>query len=382
MAADLSGSVAHLGDDGARIQDKGGAVLFTVDLSKPIPWKVHTLGQPARLIVDFAQLEWSKPPIIASNTIGEVRTGIYRPGWSRFVAILREPLNIDTAEMATQEDGTAVLSIVLRPTTAENFRATVGAAATEIDDSGRTSPPLPSDDGRLRIVLDPGHGGIDPGAEADGLVEADLMLSFARDLKETLLRTERFDVVLTRNEDVFVPLEERLTIARTAGADVFLSLHADALEADAGPASGMTVYTLSDEVTDRAALRLAERHAQNDILAGVDLSGTEDEVAFILLDIARRDTTPRSEALAGFVVSSVLSAGLPANSRPHRYGGFSVLKSAEVPSALIELGFLSSVDDRIRLSSDEWRIEASLALRDALLRWWDEDKLRSQSLKR
>jgi N-acetylmuramoyl-L-alanine amidase len=200
-------------------------------------------------------------------------------------------------------------------------------------------------------------------------------LSFARALQDELEREGRFDVVLTREDDVFVPLEQRMTLARAAGADVFLSLHADALEADAGSASGMTVYTLSDDVSEAAARRLAERHAQDDILTGVDLGQTEDEIAIILVDLAQRETAPRSDALAATLVNGFLSAGLAVNSRPNRHGGFAVLKAADMPSVLIELGFLSSTKDRARLTSDEWRAEAALAIRTALTDWAHEDAL-------
>ncbi|MEM9969787.1 MAG: N-acetylmuramoyl-L-alanine amidase [Pseudomonadota bacterium] len=228
-------------------------------------------------------------------------------------------------------------------------------------------------DGRLTVALDPGHGGIDPGAQADGLNEADLVLAFARRLEEELLRIGRFDVMLTRTADVFVPLERRMTLARQAEADVFLSLHADALPEDAGEATGLTVYTLSDDVTDAAALRLAERHAGDDILAGLDLTGTEDEIAMILLDLARRETAPRSLALADTLVETVGNAGLTLNSKPRRDGAFAVLKAADVPSVLIELGFLSSAADRARLRSDAWSERAARAIAQAIALWADAE---------
>ncbi len=231
-------------------------------------------------------------------------------------------------------------------------------------------------DGRVMVALDPGHGGVDPGAEAENMNEATLMLSFARRLKEELLRRGRFDVVMTREEDVFVPLETRMTLARSAGADVFISLHADALEADAGYASGLAVYTLSDDVTDAAALRLAERHAGDDILAGLDLTDAEDEIALVLLDLAQRETAPRSAALADVLVEAVGRAGLALNSKPRRDGAFSVLKAADMPSVLIELGFLSSAKDRERLMSEDWSTTAAHAIASGLALWADDEAVR------
>ena len=160
---------------------------------------------------------------------------------------------------------------------------------------------------------------------------------------------------------------------------MFLSLHADALEADAGHASGLAVYTLSDDVTDAAALRLAERHAGDDILAGLDLTGTEDEIALVLLDLAQRETAPRSAALSRAVVEAVGDAGLALNSKPQRDGAFAVLKAADMPSVLIELGFLSSPKDRERLRSETWSKQAAAALAAAVSLWADAEAVRQTS---
>ncbi len=371
--------LARLAGEGAVISDTGGRVEMRVEMSQPVPWRVHTLDGPPRLIVDFSELIWDADPVIQTGSVVQVNSGAYRPGWSRAVVVLREPLAVDAAEMQVMADGSAVMSLQLLPTTAEAFREAAGIDPVEIS-RVIVAPPPPS--GVLRVVLDPGHGGIDPGAEDGDLHEADLMLAFARELKEVLLRTGRFEVAMTRDDDVFVPLAERMTLARAAGADVFLSLHADSLAEDDGVASGMTVYTLAETVTDAAALRLAERHAQNDILAGVDLAGVEDEISVVLMDLARRETMPRSDALAARIVAGFRSHELVVNSNPHRSGGFTVLKAAEVPSVLIELGFLSSKRDRALLMSDAWSNSAAEAVRDALMQWADEDYLMRQGLRR
>jgi N-acetylmuramoyl-L-alanine amidase len=371
-AQPLTTALARVAEPGAVIRDDGQGVVIEVPLTQSVPWRVFTLDQPARLVVEFSEVVWETVPSLASSTVIEVETGRERPGWSRLVAVLREPLVVDSAEMTVADDGRAMLTIALWPTTADDFRATVLAPNSDAPSilSSQSTGFKP-----LIIALDPGHGGVDPGAQADDLIEADLMLSFARALKEDLVREGTFEVILTREDDVFVPLEERMTRARSAGADVFLSLHADALEADAGSASGMTVYTLSDDVSEAAARRLAERHAQDDILTGVDLGETEDEIAIILVDLAQRETAPRSDALAATLVNGFLAAGLAVNSRPNRHGGFAVLKAADMPSVLIELGFLSSKEDRERLTSDTWQAEAALAIRTALTGWAEEDAL-------
>lgn len=379
VSAEVPGAAfARLVGDGATISDAGGRVELNVEMTQPVPWRVHTLDNPPRMIIDFAELLWDAEPDLASDSIVAVNTGAFRPGWSRAVLMLREPLEVDAAEMQVRADGTALLAMQLVPTTAEAFRETAGTTTLEAEPAPVYPPPEP---GLMRVALDPGHGGIDPGAEDGDLREADLMLAFARELKEALVRTGRFDVVMTRNSDDFVPLEERMTLARAARADVFLSLHADSLAEDAGVASGMTVYTLAEDVTDAAALRLAERHAQDDILAGVDLAGIEDEISIVLMDLTRRETAPRSEALARTIVAGFRSHELAVNSNPLREGGFTVLKAAEVPSVLIELGFLSSERDRALLMSQEWSLAAAEAVRDALLQWADEDYLMRQGLR-
>jgi N-acetylmuramoyl-L-alanine amidase len=374
--AGTPGALAQLGPGGARIEDRGGSVTITIPMTQAVPWRLHLLDAPPRLVVEFNDLVWNVPPKGNSDSISQISAGRFSADWSRFVAVLREPLDVTTAALNIASDGSATLDILLTPTTAEAFRSEV--APPEPAPKVVTASPV-----RFRpvVAIDPGHGGLDPGAEAEGLVEAHIMLTFARRLKENLLRSGRYDVILTREEDVFVPLEERLTRARAAGAQVFISLHADKLEDDAGPASGMTVYTLSDAASDTASERLAERHAQTDILAGMDLRGTGDDIALVLMDLARRDTSPRAEALSEVVIKSFESAGLAINSHPHRRGNFAVLRSAEIPSILVELGFLSSAKDLRRLTSEEWQDQAAGAIADALLRWHDEDRLRSHALR-
>lgn len=365
-------ALARLGPEGANIEQIDGATRVSISLTRPVPWRVFTLDDPKRLVVEFSELAWGEGPSVDSPQIKSVRTGLFRPGWSRMVAVLNAPLAIRQAEMVTAGAGSATLILELALTTDEAFTDAAGAPVAA--KWPRNPIDLPQTSlGKPVVVIDPGHGGIDPGAELDGLIEADLMLDIALSIKEALLRTGAVSVVLTRPDDRFVPLEERVTLARAAGATLFLSLHADALELDAGPASGMAVYTLSDEGSDLAAQRLFERHAQDDILAGVDLSGAEDEIAFVLMDLMQRQTIPRSERLAQALIDGFASAKLAVNSRPHRKGGFSVLKSADFPSVLIELGFLSSDKDRARLTSNDWRISATDAISNAIMIWLADD---------
>jgi len=225
------------------------------------------------------------------------------------------------------------------------------------------------------VVLDPGHGGIDPGAEVESAIEKDLMLQFALELRELLLRAGGFEVVLTREADEFVSLERRVALAHRAEADVFISLHADAYS-DAR-ARGTSVYTLSDTASDAASAALAERHNRTDILAGVDLSGQDDILADVLIDLARIETAPRAERLADAIIDELTSRKLPLLTRPLRQAGFSVLKAPDVPSVLIEVGYLSSPRDLANLRDAVWRAGVAEALRDALSAWRQEDMARA-----
>ncbi|MEM9972975.1 MAG: N-acetylmuramoyl-L-alanine amidase [Pseudomonadota bacterium] len=379
--ADL-GALARVSDDSRIVEAEGGAELV-LELSQPVPWRVFLLDAPRRAVVDLSEVVWPDTMLVGALAVDDLRMGAFQPGWSRLVIDLSSPHVVAEAEMATgAADGTAALRIRFAPTDPATFAERAG---TPDDARFRLAPrkatPAPDGDARLHVMLDPGHGGIDPGAEAGGLVEADLMLTFARELREALLRAGDFRVSMTRDADVFVPLETRISLAREAGVDVFLSLHADALPEDAGRASGATIYTLSDDASDLASQRLAERHDQSDLLAGVDLTGQGDEIALVLMEIARRETEPRTERLATSLISGLRDADVAMNSRPRRSAGFSVLKAPDIPSVLIEIGFLSSADDRANLAEAAWRKAAANGIRDALRAWAMEEARRAALLR-
>jgi len=230
-------------------------------------------------------------------------------------------------------------------------------------------------DNRFVIVLDPGHGGIDPGAQEGEIKEADLMLSLARRLRDLLRRADLVDVFMTRDDDIFVPLEQRISIAHSVQADVFISLHAD--KVTEGIAQGATVYTLDKMASDEASAKLAERHDRAEIITGIDLSGADDELAGVLLDLARQDTQPRSELLADALVASLSDLGV-VETRPHRRANFSVLKAADIPSVLIEAGFMSSKQDLKNLSSPDWQSDFAKAVVEGILQWYIEDQKRAK----
>lgn len=363
-------SIADFGRDGVQID---------LHLSLGVPYRLFTLDNPPRLVLDFQEVDWSGlqgGTLLATDRIKQVQFGSYVPGWSRLVVDLGGPMQVVSAGIVVDDvTGGAHLTVTLNLVDPVAFASRIGAprdarwdlpAPAEV-----TVIPTKSPDAPLIVVLDPGHGGIDPGAEQGDVAEKNLMLTFARELRELLLRSGGFEVVMTRDTDHFVSLERRISLAHQAGADVFISLHADSLAA--GLAHGATVHVLSRDASDVASAKLAERHDRGDLLAGVDLSEADDQVTDILLDLARQETQPRTEAMADALVLAMTQTGVPMNRRPLRSAAFSVLKAADIPSVLIEIGFMSSPRDLKNLQDPEWRGRMAQGIRAGLLNWRKAD---------
>lgn len=378
-AQEFSG-LARVDPGQSGVRDVRGGAVVELALSQGVPWRVFTVADPARLVVDFREVDWSgvtSETVLEPGRVSALRFGPFRPGWSRMVADLNEPMVVAEAGLRISDaTGAADLTIRLARADADTFAAASGApslAGWDLPKPADVQRPKgrPGQDRPLVVVLDPGHGGIDPGAEEGGVQEAALMLSMARQIREALLRAGGFEVQMTRETDVFVSLERRVAIAHEAGADVFLSLHADSIEE--GIAHGAAVYTLSDSASDKASAALAERHDRDDILAGLDLSGSDDVVAGVLLDLARLDTAPRSVALAKSIVAGIENATGHVHKRPLRKAAFSVLKAADIPSVLIETGFLSTTQDRENLLDPIWRAGFAAGVRDGVQAWARDD---------
>ena len=285
-------------------------------LSQPVPYRVYFLDGPPRLVLDFREIDFAgsdAQALVGRELVPALRWGRFRPGWSRMVMELPGPYALTMATQSPDQGGTggALVKLRIDPVAQDQF-VTRGNALSALWDLPAPAavaplPPRRAADRPLRIALDPGHGGHDPGAQVGAIYEAAVMLGFARELAEVLTRAG-FEVVLTRSEDSFVPLERRMTIARSGKADLFISLHADALPA--GEAAGLSIYTWNQQADDRATRELAMRHDRADLLAGMDLAGTDDQIADVLMDMARIETQPRSEAFAKFAVSELNRAGI------------------------------------------------------------------------
>ncbi|MBU2357481.1 MAG: N-acetylmuramoyl-L-alanine amidase, partial [Alphaproteobacteria bacterium] len=309
----------------------------------------------------------------------DVAFGVLRPGWSRLAVTLAQPLQVAQAGLSVDADtGAAVLSLQLSPTDAAGFAAMAGAPDAEALPDAALTAAAPRT-GPLVVAIDPGHGGIDPGALRGRVHEADLMLQLGIELADAINRGGEMRAVLTRDSDTFVSLEGRMTIARAAGAGVMLSLHADALDDDV--TRGASAYTLSPEGEDRSAQRMAERHERGDLLAGLDLTGQDDRVATVLMDMARADTAPQSDRLADALIAGLRASGATVNNRPRREERLAVLNAADFPSVLLEAGFLSNAADRAALSTTAGRAPLVAGITTAL-RDWTADEAARAPLKR
>ena len=348
-----------------------GGIEINLQLSQGVPYKIWMERDPLSLIIDFNVLNFNGidlEKINQSKNIKSIEIKELDTEWSRLSFHLADYWAIENTEMSiSPQDNSASLSIFLKSISEGIFSLT---DKPNKDFSSNKISAIENND--FVVVLDPGHGGRDPGAEAGGYRESSLMLELAEAVKESLIRNTDFKVVLTRTEDKFLSLEDRITIASQSDANLFISLHADAVIE--GEASGTTVYLLSDKATDKMSAQLASRHDRSEILRGVDLSGLDSQVASVLLDMARQETKPRSEAVASFILKVFKEKITELSSQPLRYAAFSVLKSPDIPSILIEAGFMSTSSDLQNLTTEKWRREFADSLTEAISRWYVRDK--------
>lgn len=363
----------------ARIGDHADRTRFVIELSDPVDLRTFTLNRPNRVVIDMPAVQWrleGPPRPSGHGAIHSYRYGLFRPGNSRFVIDLNQPVAVSDALVIPPEHGFGYRVVIdLFPTTQARFDNSAGwpadlkareAAAERVASAPRGAALQPST-GKKVIVIDPGHGGIDAGTSGvNGLLERDLVLDEGLRLARVLERNPHYKVYMTRDSDVFIPLRERVAVARARHADLFISLHADS-NPDAG-VTGLSVYTLSESGSDKEAAALAQKENQSDIIAGVDLGGENSAVAPILLDLEQRDTMNKSSRFAQLIVSSLSRATDILPRQPHRSAAFVVLKAPDVPSVLIELGYLSNVQDAAQMNTARWRERVAGAIATAVER--------------
>ncbi|MGC1940712.1 MAG: N-acetylmuramoyl-L-alanine amidase [Pseudolabrys sp.] len=347
---------------------------FVVDLSRKIDITAFMLADPYRVVVDLPRTTFKLPANTGEQARGLVkafRYGLIMQGGSRIVLDTKAPVRLEKSfviDAAEGQPARLVLDLVatdrasfMRNITLANRSAQQSASARPSD-----APPKVEGDARPLIVIDPGHGGIDNGAKGTGgELEKDVVLAFALTLREKLEAQGKYRVAMTRSEDEFIALGERVRFARSRNAALFVSVHADALPKREGLAEGATVYTLSENASDAEAARLAETENKADVIAGVDLTAEPDDVANILVDLAQRETKTFSMQFARTVVEELKSAAR-LHKHPLKSAGFKVLLAPDVPSVLVELGYMSTKDDLKQLTSANWRARTAQALAQAV----------------
>lgn len=384
-----------------RVGQHGDKTRFVLEMDKSASFRVFVLDAPYRVVVDVPRAAWKTTPaeIGPNPLIRGYRSGTLDGGVMRLVLDAARPLDILPPVLLASGNGIDKYRLVIdfMPSTPERFLSLKGKIFGSRDLAVSPSPspvktpalsaappaprvaapPAPvsapgpvamapsrkplSDNRKRTIVIDAGHGGGDPGAiGVKNIIEKNVTLAMARELKRQLEATGRYRAVLTRSDDTYIPLRKRVDLAHLAQGDLFISLHADKI--GRRNVRGASIYTLSEKSSDEETARLADDANNSGILAGVDLSSQTEEVADILLDLAMREKMNQSNYFAELMVRTLRANGVLLLEHAHRSAGFAVLKSPDIPAVLIELGFLSNPDEARLLNSESFRKSASAAL--------------------
>jgi N-acetylmuramoyl-L-alanine amidase len=366
-----------------RIGIHSSKTRVVLDLSAEVKFRIFALADPYRIVVDLPDIAWQVPPAAArgkGGLIGGLRYGQYQPGNSRVVLDLRGPGMVAKSFIVPASKGREPrLVIDIKKGTRQAFLAALKPEKTAPARPATTrvapSPKAKSNRRSLQkplVVIDPGHGGVDPGAiGVGGSFEKAVTLGMAKQIRAAILARGEQRVLLTRSRDVFIPLRRRVAIARAAGADLFLSVHADSIANRRVRGGG--IYTLSETSSDKETEALAAKENRADVIAGVNLSGHDDEVASILIDLTQRETMNYSASFASALVPELRQL-IRMRRKPHRFAGFRVLKAPDVPSVLIELGYLSNWRDEKMLTNPKSRAAIATAIARAVRNYFKAQK--------
>lgn len=353
-----------------------GMTRLVIDMTEKVDFSIFTLPNPPRVVIDLPEISWQAPSqaqLRAGGVIAGLRFGRFRPGNARVVLDLKRPAKVSAAYFLPAADAQGqryVLDLV--EVTQEAFMAAlVPPKQPPTPEAG--GPPIPhlkpkrGPNDPFVIVIDPGHGGVDPGTIGiGGTYEKTVALGFAKQLASELQRRPGYKVVLTRDDDTFLSLRQRVAVARQVHGDLFISIHADSIRN--ARVRGGGVYTLSEKASDKEAEELAAKENRADVIAGVNLSAHDDEVAWILIDLTQRETMNYAARFANVLVTE-LGQHVAMRNTPHRFAGFRVLKAPDIPSVLVELGYLSNPADERMLLSTAHRRDIAKAIAQAVDRY-------------
>ena len=361
-----------------RLAGDDQSTRLIMDVTQNLGVRAFTLADPYRVIVDIPQTVFQLPAKTGETGRGLIkafRFGLVMAGGSRIIIDVTKPVRIEKTQIVDAKDGQpARLVLELLATDREAFmrHLALDRTASRANDAIRKSidtgaADKPSGDTRPLIVIDPGHGGPDTGTKAGGgeILEKDVVLEFSNVLRDQLEKGGRYRVVMTRTDDTFIPLTDRVKFARHRQAQLFISVHADALPKSGGDVQGATIYTLSDTASDAEAAKLAEDENRSDAIAGIDLGKETGDVADILLDLAHRETKTFSHAFSRLLVGEMRNV-VRLHKKPLKSASFVVLKAPDVPSVLIELGYMTNKQDLKLLISDAWRAKSAATMAAAI----------------
>ncbi len=354
---------------GARFTQDASAAQLVFDLSRSVHAHAYALTSPDRIVVDLPEINFQLDPSVGHVGVARdpplvkaFRFGLLAPGKSRVVIDLVRPACPSEVEAKAIVDGAPAsrLNIELKPCDSAAF-----SALGPVSSVGAASPDATPSAAQPIIVLDPGHGGIDGGAHGvGGALEKTLVYEFCSELKRQLEATRRYKIVMTREGDQYVDLDDRVEIARQANASLFVSVHADALS-EVADVSGSTVYTAADRASDAEAARIAASENAADRGASSEKRRDDVGVADILFDLERRETRAYAHIFSRGLVDNLRGA-TKLNHNPERSAGFVVLKAPEFPSVLVELGYISNAQDVKAMASPEWRVKTASAMTKAI----------------
>ncbi len=372
FAAPPSVTAARLGGDDNKTR-------FVLEVNGSPAFRTFSLANPNRIVIDLDEVTWDIGPGGATGRglINNYRYGLYTPGTSRIVLDLKNPVRIATSFVIKGDGGKAdrlVFDFERITQTAFNASLSRPAAARSSVISTSRTPAIRAPSSKKVIVIDPGHGGHDPGnlggVRINGISEKNVTLSASRNIKRILEASGRYRVILTRDRDVFLRLRDRSLVAHNNNADFFISIHADAFRLPS--VRGATIYTLTEKASDREAELLAARENKADVIAGVDMGDESDIVQNILIDLVKQETMNLSNRYAQ-ELSNELSKAVTVRKRSLRSANFAVLKGIDVPSVLLEMGYLTNPTDAKLLMQKETQDKIGRAILNALDQYFEEN---------